>query len=113
VVYAMHPIVSAFIRHAGNVFVREGGILKRFNLLKVTFTGSFFLSNSLYSWLHLQATIIFMAVERTPTNITKNILTEPCSPSDSEALVSSLHSEILERTGKGGTLILNSLFRKI
>lgn len=59
----MHPIVSAFILHAGNVFMHEGGILKRFNRLNVTFIGSIFLSNSIYSWLHLQATIIFMAVE--------------------------------------------------
>lgn len=59
----MHPIVSAFILHAGNVFMHEGGILKRFNRFNVTFIGSIFLSNSMCSWLHLQATITVMAVE--------------------------------------------------
>lgn len=59
----MHPIVSPFILHAGNVFMHEGGILKRFNLLKVTFICSIFLSDSIFSWLHLQATITFVAVE--------------------------------------------------
>lgn len=79
----MHPIVSAFILHAGNVFMHEGGILKRFKLLKVTFIGSISLSNSIYTWLHLHAPITFMAVERILTNISKNIFTEPCSPSNS------------------------------
>lgn len=59
----LNPVVSAFILHAQNVFMYEGGILKRFNLLKVTFIGSSFLSNSIYSWLHLYTTITFVAVE--------------------------------------------------
>lgn len=63
----MCPVVSEFILLAENIFMPEGG--RRFNL-EVTFIGGVFLSNSLYSWLQPQATVMVPAVERIASNIT-------------------------------------------
>lgn len=79
----MHTIVSAFILHTGNVFMHESGILKRFNFLKLICISSISLSNNIHSWLFLHTAIKLMVVEGIPTNITRNILFEPCFPSNS------------------------------
>lgn len=68
----MHAIMSAFILHAGNVFMHESGILKRFNFLKVICISSISLSNNTHSWLFLHTTVKCHGCKWIPTNITKN-----------------------------------------